>query len=126
DLDSLADLYAMHPDATLVGGATDVGLWVTKGFRDLRKIIHVGKVRHFDRVEDTNDALIIAAGATYEQAEPYLRRLDPDLGALLLRVGGKQVRASGTIGGNIANGSPIGDMPPALIALDATVELRKG
>ena len=126
DLDSLASLYDEHPDATIVAGATDVGLWVTKGFRDLRKIIHVGKVRDFGTVEDTGHELIIGAGATYAEAEAYLRGLDPDLGALLLRLGAKQVRACGTVGGNVANGSPIGDMPPALIALDATVELRKG
>ena len=57
---------------------------------------------------------------------PVWRGIDPDLGELLRRLGSKQVRASGTIGGNIANGSPIGDTPPALIALGARLELRHG
>jgi xanthine dehydrogenase small subunit len=125
-IDSLAALYEKHPDATIVAGATDVGLWITKQLRDLPKVIHIGKVAGLDKVEDTGHELIIGAGATYAQAEPFLKRIDPDIGELVRRIGSKQVRASGTVGGNVANGSPIGDMPPILIALEAQVELRKG
>ncbi|MFW6077233.1 MAG: xanthine dehydrogenase small subunit [Hyphomicrobiales bacterium] len=123
---SLAELYAAHPDATLVAGATDVGLWVTKQLRDLPKIIHVGRVAGFDGIEDQPDALVIGAGATYAQAEAKLAAIDPDIAELLRRLGSKQVRASGTIGGNIANASPVGDTPPVLIALDATIDLNCG
>ncbi len=126
NLDSLADLYQRHPEAVIVAGATDVGLWITKQLRDIAKIIHVGKVQDFDQIEDTGHELVIGAGATYAQAEPHLSAIDPDIGELLRRLGSKQVRASGTIGGNVANGSPIGDTPPLLIALGATVSLRKG
>lgn len=125
-LESLAELYSAHPDATLVAGATDVGLWVTKQLRDLPKIIHVGRVAGFDSIRDEADTLVIGAGATYAQAEGPLSAIDPDLAELLRRLGSKQVRASGTIGGNIANGSPVGDMPPVLIALDATITLNRG
>jgi xanthine dehydrogenase small subunit len=125
-VDSLAELYEQHPTATIVAGATDVGLWITKQLRDLPKIIHVGRVRGFDNVEDTGYELLIGAGATYARAERHLASIDPDLGELLRRLGSKQVRASGTVGGNVANGSPIGDSPPALIALGATMNLRKG
>ncbi|WP_421723704.1 xanthine dehydrogenase small subunit [Bauldia sp.] len=125
-IDNLADLYESHPDATIVAGATDVGLWITKQFRDLPKVIHVGRTKGFDEITETDYDLTIGAGATYAAAEPYFRALDPDLGELLRRLGSKQVRAAGTIGGNVANGSPIGDTPPALIALDATLELRRG
>ncbi len=125
-IDSLAELYERHPDATIVAGATDVGLWITKQLRDLRKIIHVGRARGFDQVQDTGYELLIGAAATYATVEPHLRAVDPDLGELLRRLGSKQVRASGTMGGNVANGSPIGDTPPVLIALGATIELRKG
>ncbi len=125
-IDTLASLYEKHPDATIVAGATDVGLWVTKKLQELPKIISVTKVQGFDRIDDDGHTISIGAGATYAQIEPHLRQLDPDLGELLRRLGSKQVRASGTMGGNIANGSPIGDTPPALIALAATVELRKG
>jgi xanthine dehydrogenase small subunit len=125
-LQSLADLYSAHPDATLVAGATDVSLWVTKQLRDLPKIIHVGRVAGFDTIEDEPDALVIGAGATYAQAEAQLSAVDPDVAELLRRLGSKQVRAAGTIGGNIANASPVGDSPPLLIALDASIELNRG
>lgn len=125
-VDNLADLYALHPDATIVAGATDVGLWINKQLRDLPKIIHIGRVAGFDHIEDTGYELLIGAGATFAQVEPWLSEVDVDLGELLRRLGSKQVRASGTLAGNIANGSPIGDSPPALIALDATVVLRRG
>ncbi|HUE45109.1 MAG TPA: xanthine dehydrogenase small subunit, partial [Aestuariivirgaceae bacterium] len=124
-LGSLAETCPAHPDATLVAGATDVGLWVTKQLRDLPKIIHLGRVAGLDSIEDQGDALLIGAGATYAQAEPHLAALDPDIAELLRRLGSRQVRASGTIGGNIANGSPVGDMPPVLMALNATVELNR-
>ena len=124
-IDSLAELYEQHPDATIVAGATDVGLWVTKELRDLPKIIHVGRAKGLDMIEDTGHELIIGAGATCRQAEAHLSCLDPDIGEMMRRFGSKQVRSSGTIGGNVANGSPIGDIPPVLIALGASVHLRK-
>ena len=123
-LDSLAELYARHPDAVLVSGATDVSLWITKQMRDLPKIICLHR-SGLDSIEATADALSLGAAVTYAQAEHHLAVLDPDLGELLRRLGSKQIRSAGTIGGNIANGSPIGDMPPALIALGATIELRR-
>ncbi len=125
-LDRLAELYESNPDATIVAGGTDVGLWITKQMRDLPKIIHIGKVAGLDHIEDTAEELVVGAGATYAAIEPHLARMDSDLAELLRRLGSKQVRAAGTMGGNIANGSPIGDMPPALIALGARIELRKG
>ena len=116
---SLADLYARHPDAVLVAGATDVGLWITKQLRDLGKIIWLGRVRDLDAVEDERDAVTFGATVTHQAAMTQLAAIDPDLGSLLRRFAGLQVRTVGTIGGNIANGSPIGDTPPALIALGA-------
>ena len=125
-VDALADLYARHPDATLVAGATDVGLWMTKALRDLPKLIWLGRVDDLHRIEEMGDSFLIGATATYADAEGVLSSIDSDVSELLRRLGSKQVRASGTIGGNIANGSPIGDMPPLLIALGATLELRAG
>jgi xanthine dehydrogenase small subunit len=123
---TLARLYASHPDAVLVGGATDVGLWITKMLRDPRKVIWLGRVAGLDRMEVVAEGLDIYATATLERALPRLAELHPDLGEIMRRFGSAQVRAAGTVGGNVANGSPIGDLPPALIALGATVELRKG
>jgi xanthine dehydrogenase small subunit len=126
-VESLAALYARFPDATLVGGATDVGLWVTKQLRDVARVIWLGRVAGFDEVNETaNGAISLGAGVTLLDAAPHLAALHPDLGELLRRFGSVQVRASGTVGGNIANGSPIGDLAPALIALGSRVVLRKG
>jgi xanthine dehydrogenase small subunit len=125
-LDPLAALYARFPDATLVGGATDVGLWITKQLRDLKRVIWLGRVAGLDGIGESEDgALSIGAGVTLADAMPRLGAIHPDLGELLRRFGSKQVRASGTVGGNIANGSPIGDLAPALIALGGRVVLRK-
>ena len=124
--DTLATLAAAHPDATIVAGATDVGLWITKQLREFRRIVHVNKVKSLHKIQDTPDHLTMGAAVTYVEAEKHLANLDPDVGETLRRLGAKQIRAMGTIGGNIANGSPIGDMPPMLIALGATLHLRHG
>jgi xanthine dehydrogenase small subunit len=124
--DGLAKLVAENPDATVVAGATDVGLWITKQLRTLPKIISVGRAKGFADIRDHADHVSIGAGATYADAAPYLNAIDPDIGHAISRIGAVQVRASGTIGGNIANGSPIGDSPPMLIALGATLHLRHG
>ena len=125
-LASLASLYDRFPDATLVAGATDVGLWITKQMRPLKQLIFVHRITEFQDIRADAKGVTLGAGVSYQDARPALAKLHPDLDALLARIGSAQVRASGTIGGNIANGSPIGDMPPALIAMGAHVELRKG
>lgn len=124
--ESLVRLAEAHPDATIVSGATDVGLWITKQLRDLRKIILTGGVKSLHEVSEQGGHILIGAAASYAEAEAALAGIDPDAGEVLRRLGSAQVRASGTIGGNIANGSPIGDMPPMLIALGATLTLRRG
>jgi xanthine dehydrogenase small subunit len=125
-IESLAALYLAHPDAVLVGGATDVGLWITKQLRAPPKIIWLGRVRGLDAIDDEPDAVTFGATVTHQAARPHLASIDPDLGELMRRFAGVQVREVGTLGGNIANGSPIGDTPPALIALAATLTLQRG
>ncbi len=124
-VESLADLYARHPDATLVAGCTDVGLWINKDLADLPKLIWLGRVEDFDEILDIDEWLILGAGATLSAITPHLNAVDPDLGELMRRFGSSQVRAAGTVGGNIANGSPIGDLAPAFIALDASLLLQR-
>jgi len=123
---SLSALYLRHPDAVLVGGATDVGLWVTKQLKDPKKIIWLGRVAGLERMEETAEALTIYAMTKLEDTRPSLKALHEDIDEIMRRFGSAQVRLSGTVGGNVANGSPIGDTPPVFIALDATLELRKG
>ena len=124
---SLAKLYYANPDATLVAGATDVGLWITKQLRDLPKVIWLGRVEGLDEIEDRRDAVELRRDGDACRARCRIsRRSIRDLGELMRRFAGTQVRMAGTVGGNIANGSPIGDLPPALIALGATLALQRG
>jgi xanthine dehydrogenase small subunit len=125
-LDELAQLRLAHPQARLVAGATDVGLWVTKQHRTLATVISLTEVPELRGVEEAADGLLLGAAVRYSEALPALARLHPDLGELVRRIGGLQVRNAGAVVANIANGSPIGDMPPALIALGAELVLRKG
>ena len=124
--DALAALCEAHPNATLVAGCTDVGLWITKALAEIDKVIWLGRVKELDRIEDGADTLSLSATVTHARAQAALAALDADLGELMRRFGGAQVRAAGTVGGNIANGSPIGDLAPAFLALEAALELRKG
>ncbi len=124
--DELAEVYSAHPDAIIVAGATDVGLWVTKLHRHLKTLIDVTRVKDLSVIEDDAEGLTIGATVSHRDATAALAKLHPDLGELLRRFASIQIRNAGTVGGNIANGSPIGDLPPALIALDALLTLRRG
>ena len=123
---SFARLYMEHPDATIVAGATDVGLWITKKLTPLEKIIHVGRIAELAKIVENPVGYTFGAVVSLARAAPVLGSIDPDIAEVLRRFGSTQVRACGTVGGNIANGSPIGDLAPMLIALNARVELRRG
>ena len=124
--DDLADWYLAHPDATLIAGATDVGLWVTKQLRDLAPIAFLNGVTDLQQIERQGGLLHVGAGVTITTLREAIRDGLPSFAELLRRYASEQVRNAATIGGNIANGSPIGDGPPALIALGATLHLRRG
>ncbi|MCA0920637.1 xanthine dehydrogenase small subunit [Pseudooceanicola nanhaiensis] len=124
--DDLAAWYAAHPEGVLVGGATDLGLHVTKALRRLGPVAFLHRCADLQGIEETEEALVIGAGVTISQLIPAVSGRYPDFAAMLTRYGSVQVRNAATIGGNIANGSPIGDGPPALIALGARLHLRKG
>lgn len=124
-LEALAALREAKPEARLVAGATDVGLWVNKQFRDLGEVIYVGGVKALQAVEERDGALRIAAAASLEDAWRALAQRWPALTDVWLRFASPPVRHAGTMGGNLANGSPIGDSAPILMALDAQIELRR-
>ncbi len=126
DSDELAEWYLANPDAVLIAGATDVALWVTKGLRDLAPVAFLGGVRDLQGIERQGGQLHVGAGVTITALMAAVREGLPSFAELLRRYGSVQVRNAATIGGNIANGSPIGDGPPALIALGATLHLRRG
>ncbi len=126
DVDDLAAVLEAEPEARVIAGATDVGLWVTKHLRALPVAVFVGHLEGLKEIAESDDAIRLGAGVTYAEAEGAMGAAFPHLGPFFERIAGWQVRSMGTIGGNIANGSPIGDMPPVLIALGATITLRKG
>lgn len=125
-VDDLAAVLEETPSATLVAGSTDVGLWITKFMRDIAPAVFIGHLQELQDIAVEEDGVTIGAGVSYDAFQATLDAEFPHLSAYWRRIGGWQVRAMGTVGGNIANGSPIGDTPPALIALGATVTLRKG
>jgi len=124
--DELAAVLVQHPAATILAGSTDVGLWVTKQMKRLDTIVWTGRVRELRDIRDSADGLEIGAAVTYAEAVERLAALYPDFGELVRRLGSAQIQNVGTIGGNIANGSPIGDSSPALMATGAVVHLRRG
>jgi len=125
-VDDLADVLLETPDATIVAGATDVGLWVTKFLRDISPVVFVGHLETLRRVTVTDSAIEMGAGVNYTDSRAAMAGDYPHLAEFWDRIAGWQIRNMGTIGGNIANGSPIGDTPPVLIALGARITLRRG
>ncbi|MDF0499181.1 xanthine dehydrogenase small subunit [Burkholderia cenocepacia] len=125
-LDALAALKAERPDARILAGSTDIGLWVTKQMRRLDDLIYVGQIAELQRLAERGDWIEIGAGVTVEKAYAALAGTYPELTEMWKRFASLPIRNAGTIGGNVANGSPIGDSMPGLIALGARVVLRGG
>ena len=119
----LLSLKAAHPDATLLAGCTDIGLWVNKQLRELPMLIHLGQLVELQMLEVRDHQLVIGAAVTLERAYAALVMHYPALESLWKRFASLPIRNVGTLGGNLANGSPIGDSMPVLIALDAQIVL---
>jgi xanthine dehydrogenase small subunit len=124
--DDLAQWYTNNPKATLIAGATDIGLWVTKQLRDLGQVAFLNGISDLKTIHDSGARLHVGAGVTINALMAAVALTLPSFAQMLRRYASEQIRNAATIGGNIANGSPIGDGPPALIALGATLHLRKG
>ena len=122
-LDALFTAMAQLPDAILLAGGTDLGLRVSKDREPLPAVISTTAVAELQPITSGADALEIGGAATYTEALPHLDRHFPAFGTLVRRIGSRQIRNLGTIAGNLATASPIGDTLPCLIALDATVRL---
>jgi xanthine dehydrogenase small subunit len=129
-LESLAEVRAERPQARLLAGSTDIGLWVTKQFRDLGDLIYLGDVPELKRIRveprDGEPHLVIGAGAPLEDAWAALAAYQPSFTDMWMRFASPPIRHAGTMGGNVANGSPIGDSAPVLMALDASIHLLRG
>ncbi len=125
-LDAFAAERLGRPQARIVAGSTDIGLWVNKMFRDLPELLYIGGVGELKRIEARDGMLCIGAAASLEDGWRALVSRWPTLTDVWLRFAGVPLRHTGTMGGNVANGSPIGDSAPVLMALDARLVLRQG
>jgi len=124
--DDVAALLAKAPQTRLIAGATDIGLWLTKGFRDISPFAFLNQVSDLTNIEETDTDYKIGAMVNIEDLRRWAVTVSPSYAELLRRYASIQIRYAATVGGNIANGSPIGDNPPALIAADARIQLRSG
>ncbi len=125
NIDELAYELTHEPKSTLVAGGTDLALSVTQNLATIEKLVYVSNVEELTTIEETESEIVIGSALPYSKFIDTLHHYYPDLGEMIARIGSKQVRNNGTLGGNIGNASPIGDMPPALIVLGATMTLHK-
>ncbi|WP_230425600.1 xanthine dehydrogenase small subunit [Spartinivicinus ruber] len=125
-IQQLTALLQHYPDAKLLSGGTDLALTVTQQQQEFKVIIYLGNVAELTTVKETSHYLIIGAAVTYSNCFITLKKQYSDFANMMERLGSLQVRNQGTIGGNIGNASPIGDMPPVLIALGASLTLHQG
>lgn len=122
----LADLLAENPTARLLAGGTDLALQVTQHYKALPVLIALEQVDELKNCQITPDEIVLGAGASLHHCYQLLAKEIPEFSAMLERFASLQIRYQGTLGGNIANGSPIGDTPPMLLALNASLDLQKG
>lgn len=123
DVADLKSARAEYPNSTIVAGSTDVGLWVTKHMHDISPTIFINHLSELHQIDVQADGIHVGACVSYTDMQSVISKHFSQMEAFWNRIGGEQVRNMGTVGGNIANGSPIGDTPPALIALGASVTL---
>ena len=124
NIDELATELVREPKSTLLAGGTDLALSVTQNLAVVKKLVYIGNVAELTTLEETDTEIVIGSAVPYSEFIDTLHHYYPDLGDMIERIGAKQVRNTGTLGGNVGNASPIGDMPPALIALGATMTLH--
>ena len=124
DLGSLLALRTARPDAVLLAGGTDLGLLASRDRTPPAAIIDLGRVPELQRIEEGSDSLTMGAAVPYARLLPFAERRWPALAAFLTRLGSRQIRSLGTLGGNLGTASPIGDALPVLLALEATIGLR--
>ncbi|NUY29674.1 xanthine dehydrogenase small subunit [Paraburkholderia sp. JPY303] len=123
---ALAQIKEQEPAARILAGSTDIGLWVTKQMRELGNLVYVGQIAELQMLETSDDWIEIGAGVSVERAYAEIAKQYPELTEMWQRFASLPIRNAGTLGGNIANGSPIGDSMPGLIALGARVIVRGG
>jgi xanthine dehydrogenase small subunit len=124
--EELAAALAEHPESVVLAGGTDIGLWITQQLRELPAVVYLGDIAELARIEARSAELWIGAAVRLTDAWPALLERFPELEEQAARFASPPIRNSATLCGNLANGSPIGDSIPALIALGAQLDLRCG
>lgn len=124
--DELAQYLSDNPDARILAGGTDLGLEVTQQLKKIDKLVAINNIQSLQQIQQDERELVIGSAVTYRDLKLVSIQHFPDFGHMLDRLGSQQIRNQGTLGGNIGNASPIGDTPPVLLALDASVDLRQG
>ena len=124
--DELANLFCQYPSASLVAGTTDLALEITQSLSSFDTLIAVDGVEEIKTIVDSEEFLSVGAGVSIEELSSKLVGVYPSLKEVFMRFGSLQVRNKATIGGNLGTASPIGDMAPILLALDAVLILRRG
>nr|WP_246395128.1 xanthine dehydrogenase small subunit [Microbulbifer rhizosphaerae] len=124
DLAELEQLLGEHPDARLIAGGTDLMLEVTQHYRSIEKMIDLSAVEELHRIDERDERIHMGAALSYRELENFFAPRSAEISRLLLRIGSRQIRNRGTLGGNIANASPVADLPPLLLSLDTDVTLR--
>ncbi len=119
----LKELLHEYPQATLWAGGTDLGLEVTQMFKQFDTIICLHKIQSLTEVSENTDSIRFGAMVTYTDSEEHLFKHFPSFAQLIGRIAARQIRNLGTLGGNVANASPIGDTPPVFLALETRIEL---
>lgn len=125
-LSQLATLYVQNPEARLLAGGTDLALAITQHYQIIPQLISLGLVDELKSIAVSDSEIRIGAAASVHAAQSALAQAIPEFASVLGRFASRQIRNHGTIGGNLANASPIGDCAPMLLALDASLELRRG
>ncbi len=125
-LGEVADYLVKNPQTTLLAGSTEIGLQVNKQFSRPEHIMYLGNVRELREVQESPKAWRIGAMVSLEEVLALTRSVYPDFAEVLRRFGSPPIRSTATLAGNIANGSPIGDSMPCLMALGADLILRRG
>ena len=120
-LTELVKLRLEHPNAYVYAGGTDLGMRASKDRESYGRVISTSHVSELKRVEQSDGSVTLGAAVTYTDALPVLDEIAPSFAELVRRIGSRQIRNLGTIGGNVCNASPIGDTPPCLIALNAVM-----
>jgi xanthine dehydrogenase small subunit len=122
----VAAYLMQHPQATLLAGSTEIGLQVNKQYTRPDHIVYLGNVTELRQVQETPTAWRVGAAVSLEDTMHLIKGAYPDFAEVLRRFGSPPIRSTATLAGNIANGSPIGDSMPCLLALSAVLHLRRG